>query len=86
MILGNRVIKLGKDMSEDKPRTGEEAVPQKRKDRTFQNGDYWYFTTREGVEIGPFDSKELAEKGASEYAGFAVEADPELLDSLSGKK
>lgn len=34
--------------------------------RIFKAGDEWFFTTREGVNMGPFDSKENAEKSISE--------------------
>jgi len=54
-----------------------------RSDRVFQKGLFWYFHTRESVQIGPFDSRELALNGANNYVGFAMDADPALLDSLS---
>ena len=28
-----------------------------RADRFHKKGDFWYFRTREGLEIGPFDSR-----------------------------
>lgn len=71
-------------MSDDQPREGEstEHIPD-RSDRVFEDNGYWYFHTREGVRVGPFDSKELALKGTNDYVGFAMDADPGLLDSLS---
>jgi len=65
------------------PRKGEETSVPNRTDRVFQKGNYWYFHTREDVRIGPFDSRELAEKGSNDYVGFAVAADPVVLNSLS---
>lgn len=67
------------------PRKGETPSGQvpDRSDRVFQKDGYWYFHTREGVQIGPFDSHELALKGANDYVGFAIDADPAVLDSLS---
>ncbi len=64
-------------------RKGEEKSFADRSDRVCQKGDYWYFRTREEVVIGPFDSKELAIKGANDYVGFAVDADPALLQTLA---
>ena len=63
-------------------RKGETAKHPDRSDRVLQKGDYWYFHTREGVMIGPFDNKELALKGANDYVGFAIDADPALLGKL----
>jgi len=54
-----------------------------RSDRVFQKGAFWYFHTRENVQIGPFESHELALKGANDYVGFAMDASPDLLDSLT---
>ena len=67
-----------------KARKGEvgETAPD-RSDRVFEKNGYWYFHTRENVQIGPFDSKELALKGTGDYVGFAVDADPQTLKSLS---
>ncbi len=64
-------------------RKGEAGSAPERKERVFQKGNYWYFCTREGVDVGPFDSESLAIKGASDYVGFAVNADPSVLNSLS---
>lgn len=64
-------------------RKGEQVLPPDRSDRVFQKDEFWYFHTREGVKIGPFSSKELAIRGADDYVGFAIDADPKLLDSLS---
>ncbi len=69
----------------DAVRKGEEpkkGVPD-RSDRVFQKGAYWYFHTRENVQIGPFDSYDLALKGANDYVGFAMDADPALLETLA---
>lgn len=66
-------------------RQGEEprgAAPD-RSDRVFQKGAFWYFHTRENVQIGPFDNHDLALKGANDYVGFAMDASPDLLDSLT---
>jgi len=64
-------------------RRGEVSQFPERSDRVFQKGIYWYFRTREAVLIGPFDSHELAAKGARDYVDFAVKADPSILGSLA---
>jgi hypothetical protein len=69
-------------MSQD-IRRGEDKVFSDRSDRVCQKGAYWYFHTREEVMIGPFDSKELAIKGANDYVGFAIDADPDVLKTLA---
>lgn len=58
------------------PRKEEGAGQQipDRSDRVFQRGAFWYFHTRENVQIGPFTSQELALKGVNDYVGFAMDA------------
>ena len=38
-----------------------------RTDRIFSIGAKWYFTTREGNNVGPFASKNEADRGVSRY-------------------
>lgn len=66
-------------------REGEEPKGKApdRSDRVFQKGAFWYFHTRENVQIGPFESHDLALKGANDYVGFAIDATPDLLDNLT---
>jgi hypothetical protein len=40
-----------------------------RVDRYHRSGGYWYFLTREGTDVGPFDSKERAETELAHYLG-----------------
>lgn len=43
------------------PRAGESAQHIKfRAQRLFSIGTDWYFSTREGIDQGPFESKEVA--------------------------
>ena len=44
-----------------KNRRGEKLKMRFRSDRMFFADNKWYFSTREGEERGPFDSKEEAE-------------------------
>jgi len=41
-----------------------------RQSRFFKKDDFWYFSTREGIDIGPFDSDQEASEGASAYLDF----------------
>lgn len=53
-----------------------------RGSRFFKLGDSWYFSTREGFSMGPYDSRELAGKGAEDYLAFASRADARVLKLL----
>jgi hypothetical protein len=45
-------------------RKGESSSrPHVRTDRFTLANDAWYFTTREGMDVGPFESRAEAEKG-----------------------
>lgn len=63
-------------------RTGENGNLPGRSQRYFKKGDYWYYSTREGVDIGPFDSLNEAETGASEFIDFILHADPHVIQTL----
>ena len=39
--------------------------------RFFTENGFWYFRTREGVSVGPFDNMRDANLGLSEYLQFA---------------
>lgn len=54
-----------------------------RSERFFKLYNYWFFGTREGVTMGPFDSLELARRGIDDYLSFVVSASPRTLDLLS---
>lgn len=45
-------------------RTGEDAGVWFRTNRYFAVGEAWFFATRENVDVGPYDSKEAAERDA----------------------
>lgn len=69
-------------------RTGEQGKVPERSDRFFSKDEYWYYTTREGVEIGPFDSLEDASNGANEFIDFICRAEPNFsatLEHFSGR-
>ncbi|TVZ37282.1 hypothetical protein P886_1623 [Alteromonadaceae bacterium 2753L.S.0a.02] len=63
-------------------RTGEEGSVPTRSKRFFQKNDYWYYSTREGVDIGPFDTLHEAEVGASDFIDFIIHAEPTVIETL----
>lgn len=56
-------------------RRGENGTPPERRSRTFFSGDGWYFMTREHIDVGPFDTQELAEIGVQDYVNFSMDVD-----------
>lgn len=63
-------------------RTGENGRLPKRSNRFFEKNRYWYYTTREGVSIGPFDTAQEAETGASDFIDFIIHAEPSVVQTL----
>ena len=53
-------------------RAGEQGSVPARHGRYLQKEGYWYYATREGVDIGPFDSREDAETGVGEFVDFII--------------
>ena len=53
-----------------------------RSKRVFQNGNYWYYMTREGIDIGPFDSESEAEAGVRYFVDFILHAEPAVAQTL----
>lgn len=50
------------------PRVGESAQQVKpRENRLFLKGVSWYFSTREGIDEGPFISKKHAEDAINRF-------------------
>lgn len=48
-------------------------------ERFFKLHNFWFFATREGATVGPFDSKECADRAVGDFMGFAKQADEETL-------
>lgn len=69
--------------SSDLPsRHGEKGLAPLRSMRYLQKDGYWYYSTREGVDIGPFDSREDAEVGVSDFIDFIQASEPKASDLL----
>ena len=50
-----------------KCRTGESGRHWYRCERFFSTNEGWYFSTREGENVGPFVTRRAAEKGVELY-------------------
>lgn len=64
-------------------RIGETNTQKNRNLRYFQEDAYWYYNTREGVAIGPFDSLSEAETGVSDFIDFITHAEPSVSNTLA---
>lgn len=63
-------------------RKGENGPAPMRTDRFFAVKSSWYFATREGASIGPFDNKDEAAQGLSDFIDFIALAEPQMLSSF----
>ncbi len=63
-------------------RAGEAGPVPARHSRFFSAGGAWYFNTREGAPIGPFNRRREAEKGLEDFIEFMILADPKTLSRL----
>lgn len=66
----------------DLNRAGEQGAVPARHDRYLQKERYWYYSTREGVDIGPFDNLQDAEVGVVEFIEFIQASEPKVTDVL----
>jgi hypothetical protein len=63
-------------------RSGELGTIPNRNTRILQKDNYWYYSTREGVDIGPFDAQQDAEIGVGEFIDFICASEPNVLNIL----
>jgi hypothetical protein len=63
-------------------RDGELGAIPMRTDRFFAVNSAWYFATREGASIGPFESKPDAQRGLSDFIDFIKLAEPRVLTTF----
>ena len=63
-------------------RTGELGTTPIRSDRFFSAQGEWFFSTREGTSIGPFDNKTEARQGLNDFIEFMSLAEPKTLSKL----
>jgi hypothetical protein len=52
-------------------RQGEQGGLPFRTERFFAVGNRWYFSTREGIDSGPYASKDRAEEGLRRFLKVA---------------
>ncbi len=62
-------------------RKGEQGNVPQRSDRCFKSGDYWYYSTREHIDIGPFDDVEQASEGVEAFVEFLCQK-PQFSETL----
>lgn len=62
-------------------REGEIGNLPARCERCFMSGNYWYYSTREKINIGPFDSRNEAVNGVNAFVKFVCES-PDIVDTL----
>ncbi len=65
------------------PRRGEEIDIPARSERIFEQDQYWYFRTREGMDIGPFDNRGEAAIGIKGFISFLEESQPEVVTRVT---
>ncbi|WP_232301127.1 DUF6316 family protein [Gilvimarinus agarilyticus] len=58
-------------------REGEQGSVPERSGRFLEKSGYWYYQTREGVDIGPFDNRRDAEIGVGEFIDYICASAPE---------
>ena len=56
-------------------RSGETGLPPARKIRFFERHSYWFYLTREGIDIGPYETKGAATTGCREFLHFLINSD-----------
>jgi Domain of unknown function (DUF6316) len=74
------MVKTGSLMSLLRQDESSESHPHMRSDRYFKLHNFWFFATREGAAVGPFDSKEGAVSAAVDFIEFAQKAPAETLE------
>jgi hypothetical protein len=63
-------------------RAGENGNVPNRANRFFNVSGEWYFSTREGAPMGPFDDRREAEQGLFDFLEFMALAEPKMLSQL----
>lgn len=64
-------------------RTGESTIPSLRSERFFEQESYWYFRTREGLDIGPFNTITCAQEGLNGFIGFLQQAQDDVVTKIT---
>ena len=64
-------------------RKGEMESSPDRSERLFTQHSYWYFRTREGMDIGPYDSQTDANNGINSFIEFLNTAEKKVVERIS---
>lgn len=65
-------------------RWGDDTPPvQRAASRVFEQDDGWFFSTREGAAMGPYDTRAEAEQGLSDFIEFVQIAPLDTLATLT---
>lgn len=69
----------------DDTRMGDESPPPRRGGRLFRDADdgHWYFMTREGRPMGPFETEEEGRQALQDFLDYVSLADLQQLADLS---
>lgn len=62
-------------------RRGDNGPVPSRTDRIYEKNAYFYYRTREGIDIGPFDSLKDAERGVNDFIDF-MQSGPQSAQTL----
>ncbi len=65
----------------DNPPPQSDQLKQMRRERYYQCDGQWYFRTREGFDIGPYDSRSIAEAEAEQLAALHHRAERRLVSA-----
>jgi hypothetical protein len=65
------------------PRKKEITDIPARAERVFEQNDFWYFRTREGMDIGPFDNRGDTVVGAKGFINFLEESQPDVVTRVT---
>ena len=74
----NNVIYINREDDSANP-----AAMPLRSDRYFKLSENWYFITREGATLGPYDSKFQAQQAVVDYIQFVNQATPAMIKLLA---
>lgn len=80
--MSKRVINFGASPKRKAESLGAQVIPL-RSDRFFKLADSWYFTTRENVTLGPFESRELARAAVDDFIAFIETASPKIVEAFT---
>lgn len=68
------------DFRQRQDEQAEDTVLPIRSGRFFKLANYWFFATREGPAMGPYDALEQARDAVGDYVEFINSASPRVLN------